>query len=152
MIKILIVTVSLFSLLNLYVFPDINDNREWFECDDRTIPAEKTRFDYYGVEIYRSLSDDFLFIVDEDDGKSACIPIGEDQGAQRWILAGFKKIKAGKFTSRKVIAFEIQRSCVSRYFNIKNGKEIFVDETGDGQLYVDYEQEIEEEPFKYPYD
>lgn len=147
----IVITALLLSLTGLYVFPDIDEERKWLDCGDRSIPAERTRFHHYGVEIYRSLSDNMLFIIDKDEGViENCIPLEEDwEGGGSWMLSGFKKIRAGKLEHEKILVFEVKNRCVSRYFNVDNGQEVFVGKAEDGELYVDYEQEVEE-PFEYP--
>ena len=137
------------SLMSSNTFSGINE-RQWLDCYSGRISAEKTRFDHYGIEIYRSLSREFLFIVSKEQGRADyCIDIGREWGIN-WELDGFKTIQAGKDAEERVLSFHVRKGLVSRYFNVDNGKEIFVGKAEDGQLYVDYEQDVSGDPFKYP--
>jgi len=116
---------------------------DWIKCSDRSVAAERTQFSGYGVTVYKGKTDQLLIIANQGSDRARfCLQI-----LGRWKFIGFREYPQGSAKGKKTVVFAISNDSVDRYFNIKSGEEIFLEQDEDGKTFISYSANAPERIF-----
>lgn len=104
---------------------------KWIDCNNFKLSVdEKPAIEEQGLKVYYSMGT--LILADSQTEKTNwCKGIGRD-----WNLEGFRSVFSSENSQQQSVVFEISGEDSHLYFDINNGKEVYVHKALDGRLFI----------------
>jgi hypothetical protein len=111
---------------------------QWVSCHDRQVWIDQPLISDQGYDVHYTAGEYLVFQDSMSQDIRHCFLIGPG-----WMLKGFQSVDTGPHSDEQTIIFAINRDLESRYFDMRDGKEVYLHQI-DAHLFIT--DQAEEKP------